>query len=220
MSLATVLLTDSKQRRDEMVEQQLRRRGLDDPVVLEAMRSVPREAFLPPELLEFAYDDTALPIGHKQTISQPLIVALMIEALELKPDDRVLEVGTGSGYAAAVLGSIVRQVYTIERYRELAEAAAQRLADLGFDNVHVKHGDGTRGWPEHAPFHAIAVAAGGPKVPRPLLDQLAVGGRLVMPVGEHEDGQHLLCLNKRGEDDFASEQLVEVRFVPLIAAEG
>jgi protein-L-isoaspartate(D-aspartate) O-methyltransferase len=220
MSLATVLLPDSKQRRETLVEQQLIRRGLNDPVVLDAMRSVPREAFLPPELLEFAYEDTALPIGHEQTISQPLIVALMTEALELTPEDRVLEVGTGSGYAAAVLAAIAREVYTIERYRELAGTAAERLADLGHDNVHVKHGDGTRGWPEEAPFDAIVVAAGGPEVPRALLDQLAVGGRLVMPVGERRDGQQLLRIRKHGTDDFEPEELLQVRFVPLIGAGG
>jgi protein-L-isoaspartate(D-aspartate) O-methyltransferase len=208
------------ERRRQLVEHQLRNRGISDPAVLAAIESIPREAFLPPELAEFAYLDRALPIEKGQTISQPYIVALMTEALELKPSDRALEVGTGSGYAAAVLGKIAREVYTIERHAELAEQAARRLRDQGFDNVHVVHGDGTLGWPEHAPFDAIVVAAGGPELPRPLLDQLAIGGRLVIPVGEEKTLQSLVRVTRTGQDDYRHEELCDVRFVPLVGIQG
>src|SRR4051794_39112870 len=169
--------------RDEMIETQLRSRGIRDERVLDAMRAVPREAFIAGELAEFAYEDAPLPIEAGQTISQPYIVAAMIVALELSPAARVLEVGTGSGYAAAVLSRLAAGVYTIERHQELAEAATRRLRALGFENVHVRHGDGTLGWPEHAPYDAITVAAGGPDVPQALLEQLAIGGRIVIPIG-------------------------------------
>jgi len=169
------------QKRRGLVEHQIKRRGISDPAVLAAVESVPREAFLPPELAEFAYLDRALPIEKGQTISQPYIVALMTEALQLKPQDRVLEVGTGSGYAAAILAKVAREVYTIERHAELAEQAARRLREQGYDNVHILHGDGTLGWPEHAPYDAIVVAAGGPEVPRPLLISPMVEGAGVQP---------------------------------------
>ena len=148
-----------------MVDRQIKSRGISDPAVLAAVESVPREAFLPPELAEFAYLDRALPIEKGQTISQPYIVALMTAALELKPQDRVLEVGTGSGYAAAILARVALQVYTVERHAELADQAARRLREHGFGNVQVLHGDGTLGWPEHAPYDAIVGAAGGPEIP-------------------------------------------------------
>jgi protein-L-isoaspartate(D-aspartate) O-methyltransferase len=154
-------MPDLRTAREHMVRRHIAARGIRDPAVLEAMRAVPREAFLPPELAEFAYEDSPLPIAQGQTISQPYIVALMTAALELQPDDRVLEIGTGSGYAAAVLGRIARGVYTIERHGELAAAAAARLRELGFHNVHVLHGDGTLGWAAHAPYDAIVVTAGG-----------------------------------------------------------
>jgi protein-L-isoaspartate(D-aspartate) O-methyltransferase len=205
--------------REKMVRTQIVARGLRDRAVLEAMRTVPREAFLPPELEEFAYDDTPLPIESRQTISQPYIVALMTEALELRGSERVLEIGTGSGYAAAILGRVAREVYTVERHEELASLAVRRLRTLGFHNVSVLHGDGTLGWPQHAPFDAIVVAAGGPKVPRALLEQLAVGGRLVIPVGE-EDSQKLLRVTRQADGRFVEEDLGDVRFVPLIGAEG
>jgi protein-L-isoaspartate(D-aspartate) O-methyltransferase len=203
-----------------MVRTQIAARGIQDPAVLEAMRSVPREAFLPPELEEFACDDSPLPIGRGQTISQPYIVALMAAAAALRPGDRVLEVGTGSGYAAAVLARIAREVYTIERHEELASLAARRLAELGISNVQVRHGDGTLGWPEHAPFDAIVVAAGGPKVPDALLDQLAPGGRLVIPVGEGREVQRLLRVVRQADGTRREEELGGVRFVPLIGAQG
>jgi protein-L-isoaspartate(D-aspartate) O-methyltransferase len=212
-------MRDVAAQRDRMVERQIAARGVRDPAVLAAMRSVPRERFLPPELEEFAYQDNPLPIDQGQTISQPFIVALMTEALQLGPGDRVLEIGTGSGYAAAVLGGIAREVYTIERHAELAETATSRLRELGFQNIFVRHGDGTLGWPEHAPFDAIVVTAGGPRIPEPLLAQLAPGGRLVIPVGE-EKTQELVRVTRRVDGTLEREELGGVRFVPLIGAEG
>jgi protein-L-isoaspartate(D-aspartate) O-methyltransferase len=208
------------QKRRRLVEHQIKRRGISDPAVLAAVESVPREAFLPPELAEFAYLDRALPIEKGQTISQPYIVALMTEALQLKPQDRVLEVGTGSGYAAAILAKVAREVYTIERHAELAEQAARRLQEQGHDNVHVLHADGTLGWPEHAPYDAIVVAAGGPDVPRPLLDQLTIGGRLVIPVGEEKTLQSLVRVTRTGANEYHRDELGDVQFVPLVGAGG
>jgi protein-L-isoaspartate(D-aspartate) O-methyltransferase len=208
------------QERESMVRTQIAARGVRDPAVLEAMRRVPREAFLPAELEEFAYVDSPLPIAQGQTISQPYIVALMTAALELGPGDRVLEIGTGSGYAAAVLARIAREVYTIERHEELARVATARLAHLGFSNVSVRHGDGTLGWPEHAPFDAIVVAAGGPVVPEALLEQLAPGGRLVIPIGEDRALQQLVRVTRERDGRLRREALGDVRFVPLIGAQG
>jgi protein-L-isoaspartate(D-aspartate) O-methyltransferase len=205
--------------RREMVERQLARRGIADPLVLEAFTRVPRDAFLPPELGEFAYKDAPLPIEEGQTISQPYIVAVTVEALGLRGGERVLEVGTGSGYAAAVLSQIAGEVYTIERHARLAGIARERLQRLGYSNVHVREGDGTLGWPEHAPYDAIAVAAGAPEVPRALLDQLAPGGHLVIPVGEDESRQILMRIT-REEEGFREEELTKVRFVPLIGEQG
>jgi len=203
-----------------MVEHQLERRGIADPLVLEAMRKVPREAFVPPELAEEAYADGPLPIGEGQTISQPYIVALMTEALELRGGERVLEIGAGSGYAAAVLAEIAAELYTVERHARLAEEAAARLTRLGYDNVHVRVGDGSLGWPEHAPFDAIVVAAGAPEVPEALKEQLAVGGRLVIPVGQGRTLQDLLRLRRLSETEYQREELGGVRFVPLVGEEG
>ncbi|HIE52022.1 MAG TPA: protein-L-isoaspartate(D-aspartate) O-methyltransferase, partial [Armatimonadetes bacterium] len=169
--------------REAMVERQIRARGVRDPRVLEAMRQVPRHKFVLPSLQAQAYQDTPLPIGLDQTISQPYMVALMTELLELKGPEKVLEVGTGSGYQAAILAELAEQVYTIERIPELAAAARQRLQELGYHNVTVRVGDGTLGWPEEAPFEAIIVTAGGQTVPPALKEQLAEGGRLVIPVG-------------------------------------
>ncbi len=203
-----------------MVERQLIARGIHDERVLAAMRDVPREAFIAGELAEFAYEDAPLPIEAAQTISQPYIVAVMTAALELRPHERALEVGTGSGYAAAVLSRVAAEVYTIERHQELAEAAERRLRSLGFSNVHVRHGDGTLGWPEHAPYDAIVVAAGGPDVPEALLAQLTVGGRLVIPIGDTPREQHLVRVRRHGPSDYRREELGAVRFVPLIGAAG
>jgi protein-L-isoaspartate(D-aspartate) O-methyltransferase len=206
--------------RNEMVERQLRARGLKDERVLEAMRRVPREEFVPPALVEFVYEDSPLPIDEGQTISQPFIVALMTEAAEISAKDRVLEVGTGSGYAAAVLSLVASEVYTIERHASLALAAETRLRQLGYDNVHVRHGDGTLGWPEKAPFDAILVAAGGPEPPRPLVDQLAIGGRLVIPIGPSPRLQRLVRIRREDATNYSQEDLGPVQFVPLIGTEG
>lgn len=206
--------------REQMVRRQIEARGVRRPAVLQAMRTVPREAFVPEELAEFAYDDTPLPIREGQTISQPFIVAAMTDALRIGPHDRVLEIGTGSGYAAAILGQIAEEVYTIERHRVLADEAARRLRDLGYDNVHVSCADGTLGWPEHAPFDAILVSAGGPDVPKSLLWQLSAGGRMVIPVGAEIRDQRLLRVIKRADGTTRTEDLGGVRFVPLIGAAG
>ncbi len=210
---------DAAREREAMVTRQIAARGIRDPRLLAAMRRVPRERFVPAELAALAYDDTPLPIDAGQTISQPYVVALMTEALELEPDDRVLEIGTGSGYAAAVLAELAREVYTIERHRVLADGARERLEALGYRNVQVRCGDGTLGWPEHAPFDAIVVTAGAPAVPASLREQLAVGGRLVIPVGS-ERVQKLLRVRRTGEAAWEEEDLGAVRFVPLIGAEG
>jgi protein-L-isoaspartate(D-aspartate) O-methyltransferase len=202
-----------------MVDRHIRARGVRDPRVLAALGTVPREAFVPEELAEFAYDDRPLPIEAGQTISQPYIVAVMIEALELDPAHTVLEVGTGSGYAAAILAQVAKFVYTIERHAVLAESARERLASLGYQNVEVRCGDGTLGWPAHAPFDAIVVAAGGPDLPRALLDQLAVGGRLVMPV-ESGRGQELVRVTRVSEAEHRREELGAVQFVPLVGMQG
>ena len=203
-----------------MVRGQIEARGIRDPAVLQAMRDVPREVFVPTDQAEFAYHDSPLPIAEGQTISQPYIVALMAAAAEIEPGERVLEIGTGSGYAAAVLSRMAGEVYTIERHGALAEGATRALESLGYENVHVLHSDGTRGWPEHAPYDAIVVAAGGPDVPRPLLDQLAVGGRLVIPVGPTPRLQELVRVTRVSESELARENLGGVRFVPLVGAEG
>lgn len=213
-------MDDYAARRNEMVRHQIATRGVRSPAVLEAMRTVPREAFVPSHLRDVAYEDSPLPIAAGQTISQPYIVAYMIEALELEGDEKVLDVGAGSGYAAAVLSRIARQVYAIERIGELADSAARTLAALGYDNVEVLHGDGSRGWPEQAPFDAIVVAAGGPKVPTSLKHQLKVGGRLVIPTGSDRHLQALQRVRRTGDEQFEVEQLAEVRFVPLLGEEG
>ena len=177
--------------RDRMVDAQLGRRGIRDRYVLDAMRRVPREAFVSPGFEEFAYEDSALPIEESQTISQPYIVARMIEAAEVRPGERVLEVGAGSGYAAAVLSQIADQVFAVERHAPLGEIARRRFEKLGYDNIDLRIGDGTKGWAEAAPFDAIVVSAGGPGIPSALKQQLVIGGRLVIPVGREAGNQ--LC---------------------------
>ena len=211
---------DYKRLRDEMVEKAIFARGVRSELVLNAMRSVPRESFLPAQLREFAYEDAPLPIEEGQTISQPYIVAFMAEALALRGGEKVLEIGAGSGYAAAVLSEIAANVYTVERHGPLAEKAAATLADLGYDNVHVLHGDGTRGWPAHAPYDAIIVAAGGPSVPESLKAQLKIGGRLVIPVGADPRVQELVRVTRITRDEYRREDLADVRFVPLLGEEG
>jgi protein-L-isoaspartate(D-aspartate) O-methyltransferase len=206
--------------RKKMVEHQIYSRGVRDPLVLDAMGTVPREAFLPDSMLEFAYDDCPLPIDAAQTISQPYIVSFMVEALNLKGGERVLEIGTGSGYAAAVLSRIARQVFTVERIPQLAEKSAHVLAELGYENILVRHGDGTLGWAEFAPFDAIIVAAGGPRIPDSLRQQLKIGGRLVIPVGKDQRTQELVRITRTAESRFESEDIADVRFVPLIGKEA
>lgn len=201
-----------------MVDQQLRLRGIDDARLLDVMDRVPRHAFVPADLREHAYEDRPLPIGEGQTISQPYIVGLMTQMLELQDTDKVLEIGTGSGYQAAVLALLAREVYTIERHGVLARRAQQTLERLGFKNVHVLHGDGTLGWPGAAPYDAILVTAGGPQVPPSLKEQLAVGGRLVCPVGTRETQQ--MVRFRRTEDDLIRERSIDCMFVPLIGEEG
>ncbi|HXG79728.1 MAG TPA: protein-L-isoaspartate(D-aspartate) O-methyltransferase [Methyloceanibacter sp.] len=205
--------------REIMVRRHLLARGISDPLVLAAMGKVPREAFVPESLREFAYEDSALPIEAGQTISQPYIVARMIELLELKPTDRVLEVGAGSGYAAAVLSRIASKVYAIERHEELAKLAQARLQRLGYDNVEIICADGTLGYPQRSPFDAILVSAGGPRIPDALKRQLKVGGRLVIPVGR-DIHQTLFLVRRTDGDNFEEEDHGAVAFVPLIGAEG
>lgn len=212
-------MTTVEQAREAMVERQIAARGINDARVLAAMRAVPREAFVPETLAEFAYDDSPLPIEAGQTISQPFIVALMIAAARIGPEDRVLEVGVGSGYAAAVMSRIARRVHAIDRHAELADLARGRMGKLGYDNVVIRTGDGTRGWPENAPFDAILVAAGGPELPRPLCAQLAIGGRMVIPLGD-ADEQVLTRVTRTGEASYEREPLEPVRFVPLIGRHG
>lgn len=206
--------------RERLVAEQIEARGVRDPRVLTAMRSVPRELFVPEQLRDEAYDDMALPIGAGQTISQPYIVAYMVEALALQGGEKVLEVGTGSGYAAAVLSRIASEVFTIERIGELAQLAVTSLADAGINNVHVRLGDGTEGWADEAPFSAILVSAGAPGVPNPLMQQLKVGGHLVVPVGADQRHQELVRVTRVGDDKFEHEYFAAVRFVPLIGKEG
>ncbi|MDQ0391387.1 protein-L-isoaspartate(D-aspartate) O-methyltransferase [Labrys monachus] len=213
-------MLDYTDARRQMVERQVAGRGVRDERVLAAMRAVPREAFLAGGMSEFAYEDAPLPIEAGQTISQPYIVALMTEAAALGPQDRVLEIGTGSGYAAAVLSRLCRQVFTVERHAELADLARDRLHRLHCDNVVVRTGDGTRGWPEEAPFDAIIATAGGPAIPGTLRAQLAIGGRLIMPIGEEMRRQHLVKLVRHGQDDYSEEDLGDVLFVPLIGEHG
>jgi len=213
-------MLDYEHARATMVERQLKRRGVRDDAVLEAMRAVPREAFVDPAMQEWAYEDSALPIAAGQTISQPYVVALMLEAARPRPADVMLEIGAGSGYAAAVAARIVRKVFTVERHASLADAARERLARLGCDNVEVSAGDGSRGLADEAPFDVILVAAVGPRVPPVLKQQLAIGGRLVMPVGEAGGEQRLVRVVRSSQDRFDEDDLGPVTFVPLIGEAG
>lgn len=201
-----------------MVAQQLRARGIRDERVLAAFHDVPRERFVPPEQQAQAYEDHPVPIGEGQTVSQPFIVAITLEALAMKGHERVLDVGAGSGYQTALLSRLAREVYAIERIKALTIRAGETLAELGIRNVQWRTGDGTLGWPEAAPFEAICCGAGGPVVPQAWLDQLADGGRLVTPVGER-DVQELILLTRQG-DRIDRRKLCDCRFVPLIGQQG
>jgi protein-L-isoaspartate(D-aspartate) O-methyltransferase len=204
--------------RDEMVRSQLAGRDIVDPRVLEAMRRVPRHLFVPPHLRHLAYDDGPLPIGNRQTISQPYIVALMTQMLELEPDDVVLEIGTGSGYQTAVLALVAQFVYTLERYPDLGNPAAALLARLGYQNVELHIGDGSQGLPDMAPFDAIVVTAAAPAIPSPLRAQLADGGRLVLPIGDQS--QQFLHRIRRVGETWKLESMIPVMFVPLYGRHG
>ena len=200
--------------REEMVRNQLAAGGIRNAEVLQAMAEVPRHEFVPASLRPYAYADGPLPIGHGQTISQPFIVAYMTQALELSKEDTVLEIGTGSGYQAAILGKLTKEVYTIEIVPPLAESARAILSKLGFENVHVRLGDGYLGWPEKAPFDAIIVTCAPDHVPEPLVSQLKEGGRLVIPVGTTGGIQQLVLLRKRN-GQISKEKMLDVRFVPM-----
>jgi protein-L-isoaspartate(D-aspartate) O-methyltransferase len=207
-------------KRQQMVQRQLVARDIRDARVLGAFTELAREAFVPSAIAAHAYEDRPLPIGDEQTISQPYIVALMLESLALKGHERVLEIGTGSGYSAALLGRLAKEVYTVERIVSLAAQARARLERSGADNVHVRVGDGTLGWPEHAPYDAIVVAAGGPDIPTALISQLSPGGRLVMPVGTDEASQVLVRVTGDASGHLHKTILCDVRFVPLIGEQG
>ena len=214
------ILTDFTAEREAMVDRQLRRRGIAEPAILNAFREVPRDAFVSEEYAHLAYGDHPLPIEAGQTISQPYIVALMIEAAGIKAGDKVLEVGSGSGYAAAVISQIAAKVVGIERQHDLVEVSQDRLRRLGYENVEIIEGDGTKGAPDEAPFDAILAAASGSHVPKPLIDQLAPSGCLVMPVGGPGWVQKLVKVTKAADGSLQQSDLGGVRFVPLIGEEG
>jgi protein-L-isoaspartate(D-aspartate) O-methyltransferase len=210
---------DRRAERDRMIRKQIRERGVTSPRLLDALARVPRELFLRAEMRDRAYADRALAIGHHQTISQPYMVGIMTDVLDPQPQDRILEIGTGSGYQCAVLACLAGEVWSIERIPELAEDAAARLAELGFDNVHVRVGDGSMGWVDAAPFDGILVTAAAPAPPPSLLQQLQPeGGRLVVPVGDR-DLQHLVRIERHGTE-YLSDRRIGCRFVPLVGREG
>ncbi len=213
-------MPDLASERERMVREQIAGRGISDAALLEAFRRVPRELFVAAEHVREAYGDHPLPIEAGQTISQPYIVALMIEAACVRAGDRVLEVGAGSGYAAAILGQIASEVFAIERHAELAQLASQRMRRLGYANVGIVEGDGTGGWPQAAPYDAILAAAAGSHVPQALIDQLAPGAHLVMPVGERDGPQILVRVTKGSDGRLGHEELGPVRFVPLVGEDG
>jgi protein-L-isoaspartate(D-aspartate) O-methyltransferase len=213
-------MADFAAQREHMVRKQIAGRGIEGARLLDAFRAVPREDFVPGEMREFAYEDGPLPIEAGQTISQPYIVALMIDAAGVAPGDRVLEIGAGSGYAAAVMSRLAEAVIAVERHADLVALARERMERLGYSNVRIVEGDGTGGLPAKAPFEAILCAASGSHVPDALRRQLSIGGILVMPLGEPDAVQTLVRVTRRGEDDFEQEDLGPVRFVPLIGAHG
>ena len=214
------IMTDFTRNREAMVERQLKDRGIGDSIILDAFLAVPREAFVSPHLAHLAYQDHPLPIEALQTISQPYIVALMIEAAEIARGDSVLEIGSGSGYAAAVISRIAAKVVGVERQHDLVAVSQERLARLGYDNVEIVEGDGTKGWPPGAPYDAILAAASGSHIPKSLVEQLKVGGRIVMPLGNPGWVQTLVKGVKREDGSLQQSDLGAVRFVPLIGEEG
>ncbi|SDB52086.1 protein-L-isoaspartate(D-aspartate) O-methyltransferase [Desulfonatronum thiosulfatophilum] len=211
-------MQDHDQARKRMVEEQIAARGISDPRILQAMRTVPRHRFVEPRDEHLAYTDQPLPIGHHQTISQPYIVAVMTEALELEDEDKVLEIGTGSGYQAAVLAELATQVYTVEKVEPLLARAKSVLEELGYDNVFCKLHNGTLGWPEYAPYDAVLVTAGAPGVPQPLIDQLAEGGRMIIPVGDQAHQELIKVTKNQGRIE--RQELGGCRFVPLLGEHG
>ena len=213
-------MTDFAALRERMIERHIEGRGLDNPALIAAFRAVPREAFVSGDYAEGAYADSPLPIESGQTISQPYIVALTIDAAEIGPGDKVLEIGAGSGYAAAVIGQIARQVIAVERHHELVRIADERMRRMGYDNVVIVEGDGTLGCPEEAPFDAIVAAASGSHVPQVLLDQLKPGGRIVMPLGDPGSIQRLIKVTKHQDGTLEQANLGAVRFVPLVGTHG
>jgi protein-L-isoaspartate(D-aspartate) O-methyltransferase len=206
---------EHKRERARLVDRSIVPAGVRDPAVLAAMRKVPRHLFVPRDGQAEAYDDHPLPIGHNQTISQPSLVAFMTEILKVDPTARVLEIGTGSGYQAAILGELVREVYSIEIVRPLGEEAARRLQRMGYENIHVRVGDGYQGWPERAPFDAIMVTCAPESVPQSLVDQLKVGGRMCIPVGPTLGAQELYLMVKRADGTLGQQSVLPVRFVPM-----
>jgi protein-L-isoaspartate(D-aspartate) O-methyltransferase len=210
---------DFAKKRQRMVERQIKARGVTNKIVLEAMEKIPRHMFVPEKYRQFSYYDQPLPIGQGQTISQPYIVALMTELLDVDKDDIVLEIGTGSGYQAAVLSVIIHELYTIEIVEELGVQAGERLKDLGYDNVNVKIADGSLGWPDKAPFDGIIVTAAAEKIPEPLIKQLKPGGRMVIPVDSSFFGQDLLIVDKDKAGNIITTKTIPVRFVPLVEGE-
>ncbi len=209
------VFTERIKERASMVFQQIQARDVNDPNVLRAMRIVPRHAFVPARQQSLAYEDYPLPIGNDQTISQPYIVGFMTQALKLDPNSKVLEIGTGSGYQAAVCAEIAREVYTIEIVEELAASAKERLKELGYPNVFVKAGDGFFGWPEHAPFDAIIGTAAAGRIPEKLIDQLKIGGRMILPVGDARGFQYLILITKDENGNLQKRNILPVRFVPM-----
>ena len=212
---ASVQTGEFATQRARMVDEQIAARGVRNRAVLDAMRAVPRHEFVPETYRNSAYADTPLPIGLDQTISQPYIVALMTELVEPKPEHRILEVGTGSGYQAAVISRIVKEVYSIEIIPQLAQSGSERLKRLGYANIAVREGDGYQGWPDRAPFDGILVTAGATEVPKPLIDQLKPGGRMIIPVGATSGSQVLKVIEKRTDGSIRTEDVIPVRFVPL-----
>jgi protein-L-isoaspartate(D-aspartate) O-methyltransferase len=209
-----------EERREQMIREQILSRGIKDQRVLNAIRQTPRHLFVSPELAEMAYEDRPLPIGHGQTISQPYIVALMTDLARLGALDRVLEIGTGSGYQAAILSRLAAQVYTIEYIEALGLEAKKRLKDLHYENVEVRIGDGYRGWPEHQPFNAILVTAAIDRVPQPLLDQLKPSARMIIPLGTETESQNLVVIEKDGHGGIRRSEIIPVRFVPFLGSKG